>query len=147
MADYTAYYLQTEGGRSPVEEFINGLDPAAQRKFFFKRSLLEEFGSRLPQPHAKRLKENLYELRYETHTGAIRIFYCFDGKRIIFVHAMKKKTQKLPLQELAVAMQRKNAYFGEAHTTPSVGDGLWDPSTCSSEFLFTTAKQSSTYRQ
>ena len=116
MAEYTAYYLQTEGGRSPVEEFINGMDSAAQRKFFFKRSLLEEFGPRLPQPHAKRIEENLYELRFETPTGAMRIFYCFDGKRIIFVHAMKKKTQKLPAQELAVAMQRRDAYFAKART-------------------------------
>ena len=60
MAEYTAYYLHTEGGRAPVEEFVNALDLAAQRKFFFKRSLLEEFGPRLPQPHAKRLQENLY---------------------------------------------------------------------------------------
>lgn len=87
------------------------MDPTAQRKFFFKRSLLEEFGPRLPQPHAKRLTEDLYELRFETHTGQIRVFYFFDGKRIILVHAMKKKTQKLPAQELAIAVQRKNAYL------------------------------------
>jgi len=111
VAEYTAYYLQTEVGRSPVEGFINGLDPAAQRKFFFKRSLLEEFGPRLPQPHAKRLEANLYELRFETHTGAVRVFYCFEGKRVILLHAMKKKTQKLPPQELAVAQQRQQAYL------------------------------------
>ena len=115
MAEYAAYYLQTEAGRFPVEAFINGLDPAAQRKFFFKRSLLEEFGPRLPQPHAKRLEENLYELRFETHTGAVRVFYCFDGKRVILLHAMKKKTQKLPPQELAVALQRKQAYRATVH--------------------------------
>jgi len=89
------------------------LDPAAQRKFFFKRSLLEEFGPHLPQPHAKRLEENLYELRCETHAGQIRVFYFFDGKRIILVHAMKKKTQKLPAQELAIAVQRKNTYLAQ----------------------------------
>ena len=115
MAEYTAYYLQTEAGRSPVEAFINGLDSAAQRKFFFKRSLLEEFGPRLPQPHAKHLAENLYELRFETHTGAVRVFYCFDGKRVILLHAMKKKTQKLPPQELAVAQQRQQAYLATVH--------------------------------
>ena len=115
MAEYTAYYLQTEAGRSPVEGFINGLDPAAQRKFFFKRSLLEEFGPRLPQPHAKRLEANLYELRFETHTGAVRVFYCFEGKRVILLHAMKKKTQKLPPQELAVAQQRQQAYLATVH--------------------------------
>jgi len=115
VAEYTTYYLRTEGGRSPVEEFVNGLDQAAQRKFFFKRSLLEEFGPRLPQPHAKHLDENLYELRFETHAGLIRVFYCFDGKRIILLHAMKKKTQKLPAQEFALAGQRKQAYFSRMH--------------------------------
>ena len=113
MTEYTAYYLQTEGGRSPVEEFIDGLDPTAQRKFFFKRGLLEAFGPRLPRPHAKRLEENLYELRFETHAGQIRVFYCFNGKRIILVHARKKKTQKLPAQELAIARQRKNTYLAQ----------------------------------
>jgi phage-related protein len=113
LAEYATYYFQTEGGRAPVEEFIDGLDSAAQRKFFFKRGLLEEFGPRLPQPHAKRLEENLYELRFETHAGQIRVFYFFDGKRIILVHAMKKKTQKLPAQELAIAVQRKNAYLAQ----------------------------------
>ena len=34
-----------------------------------------------------------------------------EGKRIILVHAMKKKTQKLPAQEFALAVQRKNAYL------------------------------------
>ncbi len=111
MAEYTTYYLQTERGQSPVEEFIDELDQAAQRKFFFKRSLLEEFGPRLPQPHAKHLAENLYELRLESHGVQIRVFYCFDGKRIILVHAMKKKTQQLPVRELAVAIERKRAYF------------------------------------
>ena len=115
MAEYTAYYLQTEGGRSPVEEFVNTLDAAAQRKLFFKRSLLEEFGPRLPQPHAKRLEENLYELRLETPAGQVRVFYFFDGKQVILAHAMKKKTQKLPAHELAVAIQRKQAYYAKAH--------------------------------
>jgi len=110
VAEYTSYYLQTEGGRYPVEEFINGLQMATQRKFFYKRALLEEFGPKLPQPHAKRLEGNLYELRFEGHEGQVRVFYFFDWKRVILAHAMKKKTQKLPERELAVAIQRKNAY-------------------------------------
>lgn len=110
---YTAYYLRTESGRSPVEDFIEALDSTTQRKFFFKRSLLEAFGPRLPQPHAKRLEDNLYELRFASHTGAMRVFYCFDGRRVILVHAMKKKTQKLPAHEWAVAAQRKQAYFAQ----------------------------------
>lgn len=44
MASYTSFYFTTESGKSPVEEFINSLDYKTQRKFFFKKSLLEEFG-------------------------------------------------------------------------------------------------------
>ena len=115
MAEYTCYYLRTEGGRSSVEEFVNGLLLASQRKFFFKRSLLEKFGPRLPQPHAKHLGEGLHELRFEGVEGHTRVFYFFDGKRIVLVHAIKKKTQKLPAQELAVARQRRHAYFSSTH--------------------------------
>ena len=114
MADYSSYYLQTEGGRSPVEEFIDSLHSATQRKFFYKRKLLGEFGPKLPYPHAKYVGEHLYELRFEGHEGHVRVFYFFDGRRIIFMHAMKKKTQKIPPQELVVAIQRKNAYMLDA---------------------------------
>ena len=117
MAEYSAYYLQTEGNRYPVEEFINSLQVATQRKFFYKRSLLEEFGPRLPQPHAKSLGEHLYELRFEGDEGHIRVFYFFDGKHIILAHAMKKKTQKLPERDLAVARQRKHAYQSHARNS------------------------------
>ncbi|GEM_PF-6340540 len=76
-----------------------------------KRNTLEEFGPRLPQPHAKHIGERLYELRLEGQEGQIRIFYFFDGKRVILAHAMKKKTQQLPAQEMDVAKQRQRAYF------------------------------------
>lgn len=114
VAEYTTYYLPTRGGRYPVEEFIDTLQLATQRKFFYKRGLLEAFGPKLPQPHAKHLGENLYELRFEAQEGAVRVFYFFDGKRIILAHAIKKKTQKLPQQELDVVRQRKNAYLSRA---------------------------------
>ncbi len=61
---YRSYYFQTERERCPVEEFVDNLDSAAQRKFFVKRQLLEEFGPRLPEPHAKCLGEGIYELRF-----------------------------------------------------------------------------------
>lgn len=114
MAEYAAYYLQTEAGRYPVLELIDSLYSATQRKFFYKRSLLEEFGPRLPQPHAKHLGEHLYELRFEGQEGAIRVFYFFDETRIIMAHGIKKKTQKLPEREVIVARQRKAAYCLQA---------------------------------
>jgi len=57
VAKISAYYYLTESGKSPVKEFIDSLDFKSQRKFFFVRELLEEFGHRLPFPHAKYIEE------------------------------------------------------------------------------------------
>ena len=44
MGRIVSYYYLTESSRSPVREFIDSLDFKTQRKFFFVKELLEEFG-------------------------------------------------------------------------------------------------------
>lgn len=80
MAKITAYYYLTESGKSPAKEFIDSLDFKAQRKFFFVKELLEEFGHRLPFPHAKYIGNSIFELRFKGHGGAVRMLYFFTMK-------------------------------------------------------------------
>ncbi len=108
--NYQSYYFQTEQGRCPVAEFIDGLDPAAQQKFFVKRKLLEEFGPRLPQPHEKRIEGGIYELRFSGREADFRMLYFFDGHRVIFTNGFKKQTQKTPRRAIGLAIQRQRAY-------------------------------------
>jgi hypothetical protein len=54
VAKITAYYYSTESGKIPVKEFIDSLDFKSQRKFFFVKELLEEFG------HIPRGKGDIY---------------------------------------------------------------------------------------
>jgi len=113
MAAYECAYFTTASGESPVREFINSLDSRTQRKFFYKRELLEEFGPRLPYPHAKYLKKGIYELRFEGAEGAIRIIYFFySGNIIIFTNGFIKKTNKIPKQELEMVWQRMKLFQG-----------------------------------
>ena len=113
MVFYTCYYFETEGGKSPVKEFIDSLDPVSQRKFFVKRGWLEEYGHRLQMPHAKHLKDGIYELRFEGREGTIRILYFFfEGNKIIFTNGFKKKTKKTPHGELNLAFERRRLYIG-----------------------------------
>lgn len=63
MAGISCFYYVTESGKSPVRDFVDSLDSSSQRKFFFVKSLLEEFGHRLPQPHAKYIGDEIFELR------------------------------------------------------------------------------------
>ena len=55
------YYYSTESGKLPVKEFVDSLDFKTQRKFFFIKALLEEFGHKLPQPHAKYMGNDIFE--------------------------------------------------------------------------------------
>lgn len=111
MANFSSYYYCLPNGRIPVKQFINSLAISTYRKFIFKKELLEEFGPRLPMPHARHIRSGLYELRFSGEDGAIRILYFFiESKRIIFVHAFKKTTQKTPRSDIDLAYQRMTGY-------------------------------------
>ena len=40
-----------------------------------RKYLLEEFGHKLPEPHAKYLKDGIFELRFSGKEGKIRVLY------------------------------------------------------------------------
>ena len=71
------YYYSTESGKLPAKEFVDSLDFKTQRKFFFVKALLEEFGHKLPQPHAKYIGNDIFELRFKGQEGAVRVLYFF----------------------------------------------------------------------
>jgi len=106
------YYFYTESNRSPAKEFIDSLDPRSQRKFFFKKELLEAFGHRLPEPHAKYVGDEIFELRFKGPEGQIRILYFFYHQdKAIFTNGFVKKRAKLPANEKAIALQRRQMFL------------------------------------
>ena len=114
---YSCYYYKKSNGRIPAKEFINSLEPSAQNKFFFKKSLLEKFGAALPEPHASYLKDGIYELKFQDIGGHIRVLYFFAfKKRIIFTNGFKKKTNKTPKNELELAIKRKCEFLSKHNT-------------------------------
>ena len=113
LANFESLYYKTKNGRNPVKEFVDNLSFKAQRRFFVKIDLLEDYGPRLPEPHAKKLENDLYELRFEGDDGIVRIIYFFYiGKTIILLNGFKKKTQKTPRREIELAKNRMADYLG-----------------------------------
>ncbi len=113
MALYTTYYFKTESGRVPVKEFIDSLDYKTQRKFFYVRALLEEFGYKLPLPHAKYIGDEIFELRFSGIEGNVRILYFFFHQdRIVFTNGFIKKSSKLPKKEKLIAIERMKVFLG-----------------------------------
>ena len=104
----SCYYYTTGSGRAPVREFIDSLAYKTQRKFFFVRSLLEEFGHRLPEPHAKYVGDEIFELRFKGQEGAIRVLYFFfRQEKAVFTNGFVKKRDRIPKSEKDLAVQRR----------------------------------------
>lgn len=70
-------YFVTDSGRVPVKEFVRSLDVCSRQKFFFVVELLETFGRALSSPHAKYIGDAIFELRFKSVEGAVRILYFF----------------------------------------------------------------------
>jgi phage-related protein len=108
----TTYYFCTESGKSPVRDFIDSLDGSTQRKFFFVKGLLEEFGHKLPYPHAKYIGDDIFELRFTGKEGGIRVLYFFFHQdKAIFTNGFVKKTDKIPTREKSVAQERRKVFL------------------------------------
>jgi len=114
MASITSYYYLTGSGKSSVKGFIDSLDFKTQRKFFFAKELLEEFGHKLPYPHAKYAGNSIFELRFKGHEGAIRVLYFFFHQdKAVFTNGFIKKTNRTPKNELNIAVERRNKFLNK----------------------------------
>jgi len=100
-----------ENGRSPVEEFIESLEPKMQAKAIASIDLLQEFGNKLRKPHSSPMGDGLFELRIKFASDITRIFYFFVvNNKIILTNGFVKKTMKTPKSEIELAKKYKADY-------------------------------------
>ena len=98
------YYFVDERGTSPVKEFIKSLPLKERAKVFAYVAELKKQGHNLRRPVADYLGNGIYELRPKTN----RIFYFFFLKdSAVLVHAVRKKTKKIPEKDLELCIKRK----------------------------------------
>jgi phage-related protein len=64
----------------------------------------------LGMPLVRGLGAGLWELRSRLPNRIARTLFCVSDKQLILLHGFIKKTQKLPLEDKALALKRKNAY-------------------------------------
>ena len=95
--------------------FFEKLKPEVKKKFNWTLQLIETIG-RVPEKYFKHLSgtTGLYEVRVEVGSDIYRVFCFFDkGQLIILVNGFQKKTQKTPINEIALAEKLKKQYFHE----------------------------------
>ena len=79
-----------------------------------RRSLaLFETEDKLPSHYIKFIRNGVYEFRVSCGGGEVRIFFIYDGdKLVILFNCFKKKTQKTPENEIKKAIKLKEEYYG-----------------------------------
>ena len=97
-------FFVNERGENPVKEFIEHLPLKEQAKVKAYLDELKKQGHNLRRPMADYLGEGIYELRPRDN----RIFYFFYlRENAILLHAIRKKTDKIPQGDMDLCMKRK----------------------------------------
>lgn len=110
--EWTTESYRDEQDNSPVEEFLDSLDPKTRARFRWSMEQLRVRNIRARQPLVRHLQGELWELREESRTNIYRVVYFFfTGRRIVFLHGFQKKTQRTPPGELEIARQRRDAFL------------------------------------
>jgi phage-related protein len=98
-------FYEDRRGKSPVLVFINNLSPKDRAKVNNVFRLLEEFGTNLGMPHARRIEGRLWELR----PGDNRLFYfLYQDCKFVILHGFRKQSMRTPEKEIATALRRMN---------------------------------------
>ena len=97
-------FFISERGDNPVKEFITKSSWKEQTKIKAYLEELQKQGHNLHRPMADYLGEGIYELR-PSHN---RIFYFFFlREKAILLHAIRKKTDKIPQGDFELCIKRK----------------------------------------
>ena len=92
--------------------FFAQLDTSTQDKVLYVLMLLRT-QDRLPTKFIKLIRNGLYELRVEYNGNIYRIFFIFDGNKIVVLfNGFQKKKQKTPQSEINKALKLKEEYYG-----------------------------------
>jgi len=90
-----------------VENKILSLPDGLLARYLRLTDMMIVHGSNLGLPHTKSLNNGLFELRLKSKEGISRVFYCTKvGKNIVMLHSFVKKSQKIPKNEMDIALKR-----------------------------------------
>jgi len=101
-------FYEDHRGNSPPLDFINGLPAKERAKVDYGLRLLCEFGLALGMPHARRIEDELWELR----PGKNRLLYCvYSERQVIVLHGFRKTTRETPEKHKRIARARIQDIF------------------------------------
>jgi phage-related protein len=108
---YKVVFYRTAQGAEPVREWLQMLNKPERLQLGKAIQTLQRNGPALLMPYADRLGGGLYELRERIGKVRYRIFYAFDGGRIVILLHGVTKDQRVVEDDIALARRRLKDYF------------------------------------
>jgi phage-related protein len=110
--EFEIEFYETAEGRCPVREFLDEIKAAAPDDFAAILAGLARLRRREYHrpPLSEPVADGIYELRYLGRLSA-RVFYFFAwGRRIVLVHGIIKKGQRIPKRPIDLVRSRKDEW-------------------------------------
>lgn len=99
------FFYRTKTGNEPVREWLKSLSPQA-RKAIGEDIKTVQFGWPVGMPVVKSIGNGLWEVRSHFESGIARVLFSLHNHTIILLHGFIKKSQKIPKQEIELALKR-----------------------------------------
>lgn len=109
MKKINARFYKTENGNEPVREWLKSLT-IEEKKKIGEDIKSAEFGWPIGMPTCKHLGKGLHEIRTSVSDKWARIFFCVADNFMILLHAIMKKSNSTPKQDLELARKRMNEF-------------------------------------
>jgi phage-related protein len=109
MADKViiAMFFRTSSGREPVREWLKGQTDDIKKSVGTDIGVVE-WQWPVGMPLVRKLDENLWEVRTHLSAGISRVFFTIYENNMVLLHAIIKKSQKTPQEDLELAKKRRN---------------------------------------
>jgi len=98
-------FFRLDSGREPVREWLKNMR-SEDRKVIGEDVKTLQFGWPVGMPLARKMDDNLWELRSSLDRSIARTFFTVYGSKIVLLHGFVKKSQRTPANELALAKRR-----------------------------------------
>jgi phage-related protein len=106
MKRLPAVFYALPSGREPVRHWLKALD-REDRKRVGGDIKVVEFSWPAGMPLCRPFGNGLWEVRSTLHRGRIaRLLFCISDSQMVLLHAFIKKTQRTPIDDLTIALQR-----------------------------------------
>jgi phage-related protein len=110
--DWRIEYFRETTDRSPVQEFIDGLEADEKVELMVGIDMLRTHGISLGRPWVAPLGKGLWELRVRSRRQLRILYFAHTERTFVLLHGFIKKTREVPQSETRIALRRMKQYLG-----------------------------------